>query len=244
MQKMNRSFIGASAVTLAACALGISTASAQEAAPTTGLSDIVVTAQKREQNIQQVGISITALGGDELRTLGIKDTDSIANMTPGIYVSNLGASGITTFTIRGVSQNDFSDQNEAPNAIYVDGAYNSFIGSAGTGMYDIERVEVLRGPQGTLFGRNATGGLVHIITKKPTRHFESYGELNVGERGLVQFDGAVSGPVSDKILARLSFSTKHDDGYIRKPWAEHCSDRTITAVGFRWRSPRTTASAC
>lgn len=71
---------------------------------------------------------------------------------------------------------------DGPNAIYFDGAYNSFIGGAGTAMFDVERVEVLRGPQGTLFGRNATGGLVHVISRKPTRTFEAYGEVNFGEK--------------------------------------------------------------
>jgi outer membrane receptor protein involved in Fe transport len=95
------------------------------------LAEIVVTAQKREQNIQDVGIAITALGGEQLARAGIADSDTLAGMVPSLQVTNFGSQGISIFTIRGVNQNDFSDQNEAPNAMYVDGAYRSFIGAAG-----------------------------------------------------------------------------------------------------------------
>lgn len=178
------------------------------------LGEIIVTAQKREQNIQDVGIAITALGSDQLRRAGIADSDALVAMVPSIQITNFGSQGIAIFTIRGVNQNDFSDQNEAPNAMYVDGAYRSFIGAAGFTMFDVDRVEVLRGPQGTLFGRNATGGLIHIINKKPTRHFEGMGELQVGENNMVEFRGALSGPLSSSVQARLSVATKHNDGYI------------------------------
>jgi iron complex outermembrane receptor protein len=181
----------------------------------TSLEEIVVTAQKREQNIQDVGISITALSGAQLAALGIQSTDAIADMTPGVFIASAVSQQLTIFTIRGVSQNDFSDQNEAPNAVYFDGAYNSFIGSVGTAMFDVDRVEVLRGPQGTLFGRNATGGLVHIISRKPTQAFEGYGKANAGERNLREFEGAISGPFSDALSARLSVATRNSDGYIR-----------------------------
>ena len=190
------------------------TTQAADASDTT-LQAVIVTAQRRKQNIQDVGISITALSGTQLSELGIRDTDTIANMTPGLVAANLGSQGITTFTLRGVSQNDFSDQNESPIALYIDGAYNSFIGDAGSAMFDVDRVEVLRGPQGTLFGRNATGGLVQIVSRKPTHDFAGYGEVDSGERGLREFQGAVSGPITDTFLARLSIETRRDDGYIR-----------------------------
>lgn len=177
------------------------------------LEEIVVTAQKRVQNAQEVGISITAMSGDQLKSLGVKGTEGMT-MVPGLYISSFNSQTTTTLSIRGVSQNDFADHNEPPVALYVDGAYNSFIGGAGMNMFDVERVEVLRGPQGTLFGRNATGGLMHIITKKPTKDFEGYAELNMGERGLMDFEGAVGGPLSDKVRARVSVSTTHNNGFV------------------------------
>lgn len=211
------------------------TAQTSDAADTT-LQTVIVTAQRRQQDIQQVGISITALNGKQLSELGIRDTDTIANMTPGLFAANLGSQGITTFTLRGVSQNDFSDQNESPIAMYIDGAYNSFIGDAGAAMFDVDRVEVLRGPQGTLFGRNATGGLIQIISRKPTRDFEGYGEVDFGERGWHEFQGAISGPVTDKFLARLSIETRQDDGYIRNTLGGELqgADDLSARLQFQW----------
>jgi iron complex outermembrane receptor protein len=202
------------AALMAATALSATPAFGQTDGQPEPFGDIVVTAQKREQNIQDVGIAITALGAEQLQRAGISDSDALAAMVPNLQITNFGSQGIAIFTIRGVNQNDFSDQNEAPNAMYVDGAYRSFIGAAGFTMFDVDRVEVLRGPQGTLFGRNATGGLVHVISKKPTRHFEAQGELQVGENNLMELRGAVSGPLSSAVQARLSLATKHSDGYI------------------------------
>lgn len=221
MGVVKRGIGGASLVALGACVFGVtpvhaqSAPAAQQGSGGTVIEEIVVTAQKRSQDVQSVGIAVTAVSGEQLRQLNIHDTTSISNITPSLYISNIGAQGITTFTIRGVSQNDFADQNEAPNAIYLDGAYNSFIGAAGTNMFDIQRVEVLRGPQGTLFGRNATGGLVQVITNKPTSSFEGYFQVGGGQFGLIQTEGAVSGPITDTLKARFAFSTKQDDGYIK-----------------------------
>ncbi len=178
------------------------------------LETIVVTAQKREQNAQDVGISITALSGDVLQDRGIKSTEDLSGI-PGVYISTFGSEATTVLTIRGVSQNDVADHNEPPNALYVDGAYNSFVGGAGFSMFDVARVEVLRGPQGTLFGRNATGGLMQIVTKKPTDKFEAYGTADFGEYAKADFEGAISGPLSDTVRARLSVATNHNNGYIR-----------------------------
>lgn len=179
------------------------------------LEEIVVTAQKREQNIQDVGISITALTGNQLGQLGISNSEDLMNVVPGLVIGSFGSQATTTPTIRGVSQNDFADHEEPPVALYVDGAYNSFIGGAGFNMFDVQRVEVLRGPQGTLFGRNSTGGLLQIVTRKPTENFDAYGEVNVGEYNLIRFEGAVSGPITKQLLARLSIATNNNDGYIK-----------------------------
>lgn len=179
------------------------------------LEEILVTAQKREQSVQDVGISITAISGDELRQLGLTSTSELGQLTPGLMIWEFGNSPtVSVFTIRGVSQNDFADHNEVPNALYTDGAYVSFVGGIGSQMYDVERVEVLRGPQGTLFGRNATGGLVHVISRRPTREFEGYAEVTYGEYDQLKFEGAVSGALSERLLGRLSFGTNRQDGFI------------------------------
>lgn len=180
------------------------------------LEEIVVTAQKREQSLQDVGISIAATSGEELRRLGLTSTSELGAITPGLVVWEFGNSPtVSVFTIRGVSQNDFADHNEVPNALYADGAYVSFVGGIGSQMYDVERVEVLRGPQGTLFGRNATGGLIHVISRRPTREFEGYGEITYAEYNQLKFEGAVSGPLTERLLGRLSVATNRQDGFMK-----------------------------
>jgi outer membrane receptor protein involved in Fe transport len=120
------------------------------------LEEVVVSAQKREQNIQDVGISMSAFTGDQLKALGVEESFDIAAFTPGVHISGNLAGQNTQFTIRGVTQNDFNDIVEAPNAVYLDEGYIAVAQAQTFGVYDIDRVEVLKGPQGTLFGRNAT----------------------------------------------------------------------------------------
>jgi iron complex outermembrane receptor protein len=180
------------------------------------LEEITVIAQKREQSLQDVSISVSAFSGDQIRKYGMTSLSELGAITPGLVVWEFGNSPtVSVFTIRGVSQNDFADHNEVPNAVYSDGVYMSFIGAIGSQMYDVERVEVLRGPQGTLFGRNATGGLVQVINRKPTEDFEGYAELTLAEHNQVKFEGAVSGPLAPTLLGRLSVSTNRYDGFVK-----------------------------
>lgn len=176
--------------------------------------EIVVTAQKREQRLQDVGVSVTAIGADGLARLGHQDVTALANQVPSLQVNQYSPT-ITVFNLRGVSQNDFADSQEAPIAFYNDEVYISALGAISGQTFDLERVEVLRGPQGTLFGRNATGGLVQLITAKPTRDFEGFGTLSIGSYNQVASEAAISGPLSDNVRARLSFSSDSHGGYIK-----------------------------
>jgi iron complex outermembrane recepter protein len=178
------------------------------------LEEIIVTAQKREQSLQDVGISVTAFSGDQLRELGLTSTQQLHEQVPGLMVTGFGGGATTVFTIRGSGQLDFGDQQESPVALYLDGVYNSYIAGAGFNFFDLERIEVLRGSQGTLFGRNATGGLVHLVTAKPTREFEGYGEFTAGEYEKIRFEGAAGGPLSDSLAGRLSIAYENDDSYM------------------------------
>lgn len=180
------------------------------------LEEVVVTAQKREQSLQDVGIAVTAFTGDQLKQLGYTNAQQVTAMSPG--VTTIQPNGPSSFfvSVRGVGQNDFSgDHQESPVAIYVDEAYVSAASGAGFQLFDIERTEVLRGPQGTLFGRNATGGLVHYVTKKPTEDFEAYAEATIGRYHQVKVEGAVSGPLSDTVSGRLSFVKNEHDAYVK-----------------------------
>ncbi len=111
------------------------------------LPEIMVTAQKREQSIQDVGIAITAYSGEQLHELGFQDSFDIARMTPGVHISGNNGGQKTLFSIRGVTQNDFNDQTESPVAVYVDEGYVAFGQGQTFGMFDLDRVEVLKGPQ-------------------------------------------------------------------------------------------------
>ncbi|MEO0399536.1 MAG: TonB-dependent receptor [Pseudomonadota bacterium] len=194
---------------MAPIALGLSATAALAEVDT-----IVVTAQKREQSAQDVGIAISAFSGTQVEELGWRDSEAIAFQTPGLIATSFsGGSSTGLFSIRGISQNDFADHQEAPSAVYLDGVYLATTSQTTSELFDVSRVEVLKGPQGTLFGRNATGGLVHIITNEPTDEFEGYGTVTIAEFNQIRLEGAVSGPLSDSIRARLSFMSDNADGY-------------------------------
>lgn len=176
------------------------------------LQEVVVTAQRREQDMQQVGIAITALSGDALQSLNITNTQDLAAQVPGLAIQTY-SQAITSFSIRGVGQIDFGDQEEAPIAVYSDDAYNSYLGGVGGALFDVDRVEVLKGPQGTLFGRNATGGLINIISKRPTDDFEGYLSATGGSYSDRAFEGAVSGPLAENLTGRFAARWEKSDGY-------------------------------
>ena len=166
--------------------------------------DIVVTAQRRAQKLQDIGIAISAFSGDALKAQGLSSSADLGRITPGVFVSGSVAGQSSQFSIRGVTQSDFNDAIEAPVAVYVDETYIPSQQGQSLASFDIDRVEVLKGPQGTLFGRNATGGLVHFVVKKPTDQFEGNIDLDYGRFDLFKAEGALSGPLGEGISARVS----------------------------------------
>lgn len=186
------------------------------------LEEIVVTAQKREQNLQDVGIAVTAFTGETLERMNVQDSVGIAAMTAGVHTSGNIAGQNTQFTIRGVTQNDFNDIVESPNAVYLDDGYIAIAQAQTFAAFDIERVEVLKGPQGTLFGRNATGGLVHYISRKPsvvgiegflTTTFGRY-ESPQDDAGSVFVEGAVNAPLGETTAVRAAFNFDYNESYL------------------------------
>jgi len=181
------------------------------------LEEVIVTAQKREQSVQDVGISITAFSGEQLQTLGFINSTELARYTPGVSMSGGGGDYRQEFTIRGATQNDFADHAEAPNALYIDEAYQIAQQAQLFANYDLQRVEILKGPQGTLFGRNATGGLVHFITNKPSQEFEAFADVTYGSYELIRTEAAVSGGLTETISARISgIFNSYDTAYENK----------------------------
>ena len=178
------------------------------------LEEIIVTAQKREQNIQDVGIAITAFSGEQMRQLGYTNAQQITALAPGVHTVQPNGEANYALAIRGAANSDFVANQESPVSLYVDEVYISQMSGAGFMLFDMERVEILRGPQGTLYGRNATGGLAHFVTNKPDQEFGGYGQVTVGEYDQVKFQGAVTGALTEGLSARLSVSTHHNSGYV------------------------------
>ena len=203
----------ASAVTAALAVGAPLPAHAQQAGASSGIEEIVVTAQRREENLQDVGIAVTALGGELLTNLNITTATDITRAVPSLKMNAYSSSQVV-FNIRGVSQNDYGDQQEPPVAVYQDDSYSSSINLASFPIFDLARVEVLRGPQGTLFGRNATGGAIQFVSNKPTKDFGGYATATVGSYGQFLVEGALSGPLTDNFQARIAAISNTDDGYM------------------------------
>jgi iron complex outermembrane receptor protein len=178
------------------------------------VEEMIITAQKREQNLQDVGISVSAFSGDQLRNLGMTKTVDITQQVPGLQLLTF-TPALTVFNLRGVSQNNFQDNLEAPVAVYMDGVYLATMNALNGQMFDMQRVEVLRGPQGTLFGRNATGGLIHFISRgADDAESNGYVEATVGDYGTRNLEAAAGGSLSDAVRARVSGRWEKADGYV------------------------------
>jgi outer membrane receptor protein involved in Fe transport len=184
----------------------------EEDQPGRALEEITVTAQKREQNINEVGIAITAFDANLIKELALRQPIDVANQTTNFSVNTLVTS-IPNFTIRGVGVNDYAINQATSVGSYVDQVFISSPAMMLFQMFDTERVEVLKGPQGTLYGRNTTGGAVLFISKAPTEEFEASVDLELGNYGYYMVEGAISGSLSNSVTSRLAFNTTQSDGY-------------------------------
>ena len=177
----------------------------QAATPATGndVGDIIVTAQKRSQSINDVGMTITAASGDQMLKLGITNTSDLVRIEPSFKFTQ-SSYGTPVLTLRGVGFNDVSLAASPTVSVYIDEVPLPFsIFSRGASL-DLERVEVLKGPQGTLFGQNATGGAINYIAEKPTKDFVAGGEASYGRFGYVNLMAFAGGPISDTLSARVA----------------------------------------
>lgn len=178
---------------------------AQEPQGQSGFGDIIVTAQKRAQNLNDVGLSITAASGDQLQSLGVQSAGDLAKITPG-FTFTKSQDGTPLYTLRGVGFNDYTLGASPAVSVYVDQvplAYGAFTQGA---TLDLERVEVLKGPQGILFGQNSTGGAINYIAAKPTRTFEAGGQLSYGRFDTIDGEAYISGPIGETLAFRLAGS--------------------------------------
>lgn len=193
-------------------------ARAQAAPPAAGtqIEEVVVTAQKRSEKAQNVGIAITAFTGAQLRQLGVTQVSDLAKFSPGVNLAGSFAGQETFFDVRGVSQQDFDSIAEGPNAVYIDNGYVGINNISAIGLFDIDHTEVLKGPQGTLFGRNAVGGVINIATKEPTDTYNGFVDYSGGSYDTQRVEAALGGPiVADKLSFRLAGLYDSNGSYIK-----------------------------
>lgn len=178
------------------------------------LERIEVTAQKKVQSIQEVPISITAFYGKEMSDLGLNKTEDLGQFVPGLSIATASGEGSQPLLfLRGAGLNDFNTNNAGPVGIYSDEVYISSPALTSFLFFDTERLEVLKGPQGTLYGRNTTGGAVKFISNKPSEYFELYAKASAASFGTTNFEGAISGQLADSVNGRFAFIKKDSDGY-------------------------------
>jgi iron complex outermembrane receptor protein len=192
-----------------------SMANAEEDGDVFVIEEIIVSAQKRAERLQDVPIAIDAFGSDMIDALGINELQDLSEQSPGVFFKNLDVAQPQVF-IRGIGTVQFDASSEQPVGIFIDEVYVARHTASTGSLYDIERIEVLKGPQGTLYGRNTIGGAINVVTRAPSDEFEGYGEVELGRFNMFNFSGAVSGPlIKDKLSARVAFSSRDRDGWTR-----------------------------
>jgi iron complex outermembrane receptor protein len=175
---------------------------------------IIVTAQKRAEDLQDVPISMTALGEEQLSTFAIGSSMEIARAVPNVRLDTFFGAGIPQVAIRGIANTDINATASSPVLFYYDNTVLENVITQGVPFFDLERVEVLRGPQGTLFGRNAAAGAILITTKGPSQTPEGYAKATVGNYNLRALEGAIGGGLTDTLSGRISFLTSSRDGQV------------------------------
>ena len=178
------------------------------------VEEIIVTATKRAESVMDVPLAITAMSGEAIREVNLNDVKDLITFTPGI-TGNSKDSFLDFVSVRGIRTIDFGNGGDPSVSLYKNGLYQGRTGSGVSSLFDIERAEVLRGPQGFLFGRNSVSGAMNIITAKPSVDgTEGFAEVDFGERGVFVFEGAANLPVSDNFAVRLAGYHSEEDGYV------------------------------
>lgn len=195
-------------------------ARAQNAESSASEDTIIVTAQRREQRLQDVPFAINAIDGEALQERGIQNLQDLGGRTPGVYFQNINAAAPQIY-IRGIGTQQYDNSAEPPVGVFVDEVPAVGFASVPSELFDVARIEVLRGPQGTLYGRNTIGGAINIVTNAPTRDFEAQAQADIGNYDLVRIRGAVSGPLTETLSARFSFVNSDRSNFSKNPVTGH-----------------------
>lgn len=194
----------------------------------TVLQKVVVTAERREDNVQSIASAVTVIGGDKIESNEVRNAGDIIRFVPNMTADTTDGHGRPKFYIRGIGLSDASVWNTNPIGTYMDDVYIWNASTVGFPLFDLERVEVLRGPQGTLWGKNTTGGAINFISRKPTFDTDGYAKLGYGNNHSTLFEGAVGGAIKDDVLAgRVSIHREDSDLYSQNsfvPGTERWSD--------------------
>ena len=201
-----------SAIAVAIAASISSTAFAQTSVPSTTLEEVLITAQKRAQSANDVGIALTALGETQIEDFRIRTAADLVAITPNLDYKTTNGGLNPAITIRGVGMNDFNVNSSAGVGVYVDEVYLTSTAMLTSVNFDMERVEILKGPQGTLYGRNSNGGAINFISKRPAFESDAYIQVGAGNFGLKEMEGAVGGGLSDSVAGRVSVRYSDRDG--------------------------------
>ncbi len=177
------------------------------------LEEIVVTAQKRAENLNDVPVSVSVLASGDLEGLHLRDTTEISAQIPNLHASAIAGDSMPIFSLRGVSMNDFSLNQNSPVAVYVDEVYKGSPALQGVQIYDLERIEVLRGPQGTLYGKNSTGGAINFNTRKPVNGTEAFVQVGIGDYARKEAEAMVNFELGDQVAVRLAGTWTEADGW-------------------------------
>ncbi len=189
------------------------TSAAENSAPTeTTGGDIVVTAQKRSETVNTVPLAITAIGPDQLKAANVTDVKGLTSVVPGLQIQTVGVDSFVGVAIRGISNRSYSPSANSAISTYIDGGYVDLPVGFSESLYDLSRVEVLRGPQGTLYGRSATGGNINILTADPVGHFDASADMSYGSYNDVAAHVMVNVPVSDTLAVRAAGMIHRSDG--------------------------------
>src|SRR5262245_7482198 len=203
---------------LVALALSAAPVTAQETEQTQesgrSIETIVVTAQKREQSLQDVPIVVTAVSEQLLQDTGVKDIKDLTILTPGLTVTSTSSEAVTTARIRGIGTVGDNPGLESSVGVVIDGVYRPRNGVGFGDLGELERIEVLKGPQGTLFGKNTSAGVSNILTKQPEFAFGTNASLSGGNYGDFEAGASITGPiVADKVAGRLYAARSKRDGF-------------------------------
>ncbi|WP_019529134.1 TonB-dependent receptor domain-containing protein [Dasania marina] len=172
------------------------------------IEEILVTARKRRQRPEQVSVALSVFDGSAITALGMANPERLAAQVPSMTVKSPYATSNPVFTIRGIGYNSFTSNMSGTIGFYVDDLYLNSSSLLSFDLYDIERVEVLRGPQGTLFGRNTLGGAISVVTRKPKQSFDAYLRIDKGNYQYTAVQGAIGGGLSDELAGRFAFNSR------------------------------------